>query len=229
MIVAALVDDPEARLDYLLDRGVLVERADGSIHMTDEFHATFEVYEDSYLDASEETFAETVASTFGLSRVEAAERIETTGMTRRELAVFLAVRAHLDDPDRTADELALMAGMVAEVGPASPVPDSLMELTDETFEGSIEEHGDVVVLVFQRHCTPCEAVKEDLPRILEDVPEGVSVAGVDGDEAIEFRRAYRVGVAPTALFFEGGDLADRLEGRAAVDTVLETFEAVYGD
>ena len=225
--MSALVDDPEARLEYLLECGVLEERGDGSIVVGDSFHAELEVYEDSYLDVSEEQFAATVGSVFGLDQADAAERIEATGMTRRELATFLALRAHLDDSERTRDELALMAGMVADVGPASPVPEGMTEVTDETFEAYIEEHGDVVAFVFQRHCVPCEAMKEELPELLSAVPDHVAVAGVDGDEAVEFRRANRVGVAPTTLLFEGGDLVVTLEGRKPVDDLVGAVESVY--
>lgn len=226
--MSALVDDPEARLEYLLDRGVLVERGDAGIVTSEDFHAGLAVYEDSYLDASDEVFAESVASVFALDRADAAERIEATGMTRRELAIFLALRSHLDDPELTRDELALMTSMVADVGPASPVPEELTELTDETFDPFLAEHDAVVVFVFQRHCDPCDTMKADLAAIREGAPGHVVSAGVDGDEALAFRRAFRVGVAPTTLVFERGEPADRFEGREPAERIVEAIQAVHG-
>ena len=228
MTVSTLVDDPEARLDYLLEADVLVERADGTLAITEDFHATLEIYEDSYLDAPEETFVESVASVFDLPPERAAERVEETGMTRRELATFLALRSHVDDPDRTRDEFALMAAMVAGIEPDSPVPRSLIELDDDGFESFLDERGDAVVFVFQRHCGPCDELKDDLPAILEAAPESVTFAGVDGDEAPAFRRAHDVSVAPTAILFADGERRVKIEGRKSAETYVDSIDAAYG-
>lgn len=226
--MSALVDDPEARFDYLVERDVLVEREDGTVVTSDEFQSALGVYEDSYLDESDESFVETVASVFDLAPDRAAERVEETGMTRRELATFLALRSYLDDPDRTRDELALMAAMVEGIEPASPVPAELTEVSDDGFEEYVDRQGDVVVFVFTRNCSPCDALKDDLPAIQEAAPEAVSFAGVDGDEAPAFRRAFEVSVAPTTLVFVGGDLVERVEGRRPVPTVVDVLEDAYG-
>ena len=226
--MSALLDDPEERIDYLIDRGVLVEFDDGTVARTDGFQADLEVYEDSYLDASDEAFAETVGDVFDLPAEEAAERIEETGMTRGELAAFLALRSFLDDPDRSRDELVLLAAMVVVTEPATPVPSELHELDDDTFEDYLAEQGDVVVVVFKRNCPPCETMKEDLPAVLEALPEGVSVAGVDGDEVSEFRRRFEVSVAPTTLLFADGELEASTEGATQPEGLAQVFEAVYG-
>ena len=228
MTLSTLVDDPEARLDYLIEADVLFERADGTLATTDDFHGTLEIYEDSYLEADDETFAETVADVFDLAPDEAAERIEETGMTRSELATFLALRSHVEDPDVTRDEFALLAAMVDGVGPDSPVPESLTRLDDDSFEAFLDDRGDVVVFVFQRHCAPCEELKADLPAILEAAPESVVVAGIDGDEAPDFRRAHDVSVAPTAILFADGERRVKIDGRKSAETYVESIEAAYG-
>ena len=225
---SALLDDPEARLDYLIDRGVLVEFDDGTVAISDDFQADLEVYEDSYLGSPEEEFVGAVADVFDLPAERAAERIEDTGMTRGELATFLALRSYLDDPDRSRDELVLLTAMVAVTDPASPVPAELTELDDETFEEYLDEHGDVVVVVFKRNCPPCETMEEDLPEVMEALPAGVEVAGVDGEDAPTFRRRYEVSVAPTVLFFADGEVAVRTEGATRPETLLDAVEGVYG-
>lgn len=228
MTDAAIADDPDARLEYLLDREVLDERPDGSIVTTDAFQSSLEVYEETYLEVPEETFVETVASVFDLPRERAVDRIETTGTTRRELAAFLALRAYLEDAERTPYELALMARTVTGIGPGSPVPEALTELTDETFEPYLRERGDAVVFIFQRQCPPCEALKDDLPALREAAPDAVTFAGVDGDGSTTFRRRFDVSVAPTTLVFAGGDLRDRLDGRRSVEAITDVFDAAYG-
>ncbi len=226
--MSALVEDPEARIDYLVERDVLVEREDGTIVTSDEFQSALGVYEDSYLDSPDESFVETVASVFDLDPNDAAERIEETGMTRRELATFMALRSYLDDPDRTRDELALLTDMVDGVGPDSPVPSDLPEIDDDGYEAYVDRHGDVVVFVFTRNCRPCDALKADLPEIVEGAPDSVSFAGVNGDDAPSFRRAFDVSVAPTTLVFVDGDLVDRVEGRKPVSTVVDVLDDAYG-
>ena len=225
---STLLDDPEARLDYLIDRDVLVEFDDGTVAISDEFQAGLEVYEDSYLDAPDEEFAGTVASVFDVSPERAAERIEETGMTRGELATFLALRSYLDDPERSRDELVLLTAMVEVTDPASPVPAELTELDDETYEDHLSKHGDAVVFVFKRNCGPCEELKADLPTILEEAPDGVSFAGIDGGDAPTFRRSFEVSVAPTTLVFSEGELVEHVERRRRPETLVETFDAVYG-
>lgn len=228
MADAPLADDPDARLDYLVERDVLRERADGDVVTTDAFQSSLEVYEDTYLEVPEAVFVETVASVFDLPPERAADRIETTGTTRRELAAFLALRAYLDDAERTPYELALLARTVTGLGPGSPVPEALTELTDETFEPYLRERGDAVVFVFQRQCPPCEALKDDLPALRRAAPDGVSFAGVDGDGATAFRRRFDVSVAPTTLVFAEGDLRNRLDGRRSVEALTDAFDAAYG-
>lgn len=224
---AALADDQDARLEYLVDRRVLRERDDGTVVATDDFHATLSVYEDTYLEAPEPVFVETVADVFDLARERAADRIETTGTTRRELAIFLALRASLEDPERTPYELALLARTVAAAGPGSPVPDDLLELDDGSFESALAGR-DVVVLVLQRHCPPCEALKADLPALRAAAPDAVGFAGVDGDDAPRFRQQFDVSVAPATLVFAGGDLRERVDGRRSVEELTEAFDAAYG-
>lgn len=225
--MSTLVSDPEARLDYLLEHEVLVESDDGTIATTQAFQADLEVYEVSYLDVPEETFVETVASVFDLARERAAERIDETGMTRQELATFLALRSYLDDPERSRDELALMAAMVTGVQPASPVPPELTELDDANYEEYVGERGDAVVIVFKRNCAPCDVLKESLPEMTDAAPDGVSFAGIDGEDAPAFRRDYEVSVAPTTLVFSEGDLVERFEGGTPVETLVEAFATVY--
>jgi len=226
--VSNLIDDPEARLDYLIDQGVLVERDDGAIFGTEEFQATLEVYEDSYYDEPDETFVETVASVFDLDPERAAERIEETGLTLQELVTFLALKSHLDDPERTREEVALMAAMVVEIEPASPVPPELTELDDETYEAHVDEHDELVVFVFQRNCGPCDALKADLPEILDAAPDTVSFAGVDGDEVPDFRRSFGVSVAPTTIIFSDGEVVVNIEGRKSAATLTDTIQAAFG-
>jgi thioredoxin-like negative regulator of GroEL len=86
-----------------------------------------------------------------------------------------------------------------------------------------------VVTVWKTGCHPCEAMKEDLDEILDRVPDGVAVAGVDGEAVPSFRLAYGVDSAPAVLAFEAGELVDSLSGRRSPVALERFFADVYGD
>lgn len=224
---SALVDDPEARLDFLLDHDVLVERDDG-LAATETFHQVRGIYEDTYLEATDETFRETVADVFGLSAAAAAERIDEHGVTREELATYLALDSHLEEEGATVsqDVLALMAAMVTDAAPVTPVPRGMRELTDEDYASFLEANPDAVVVVFRRNCDPCDQLKDDLDRLRGDAPNGVAFAGVDGEAAGDLVAEFEVEAAPTTLLFADGELAESIRGRRPPAQYREAFDDV---
>lgn len=222
---------PEGRYEFLRRADVFVEEADGRVAVTEAFDATRGIYHDTYGDADEETFHGTVASLFDLTVPEARERIEALGITRAELVGYLALRSHLDDAapgvDLDRDDLVRLAAMVAEVAPVSPVPDGMRELTDGDYRSFLDAHPDAVVFVWRRHCDPCDAMKAELDAVLAAVPDGVAVAGVDGEAVDAFRAEFEVDTAPTTLAFAGGRPAGRREGRASPGDLDELFADAF--
>lgn len=232
----ALLDSPEARFEFLVAWDVLAEHEDGAVTTTEGFEYDRELYHDTYGNADEATFHRTVADLFDLSESEAAARIEEHGVTREEVAVYLAIQSHLKEvaeerdrapPDIGTEALSLLAGMVTEVEPPSPVPDGMRELTDEDYRAFLEEHGDAVVFVWKRDCDPCESMKLELSETLAALPEGVAVAGVDGESVRSFRESFDVSAAPTTLVFAGGDLVDTHEGYRSSEALDAAFAAAY--
>lgn len=224
--LARLRSDPEARLEFLIGRDVLVERDDGRIMATREFELDRGVYVDSYADSSDAEFRGTVADLFDLSPAQAAARIEELSLSRWEIATYLALREFIS-VDLPADATLELAAMTAEAGSASPVPLELDELFDEDWEQFIADHGDVVLFVFQQACDPCAAMKRELDEIRAQAPEDAVFAGLNGDEVPEFRREFDVTVAPTTLVFADGNLVAEEEGYASPETLAETFDDVY--
>lgn len=220
--------DPEALLDLLVGEGVVDETAEGELVATEAFESTHAVYRDTYLELGDDEFRGTVAEVFGIDESEAAARIEELGVTRAELAAYLALRSFLETPP-TPIELATMAAMVVEVDPPSPVPDSQTELDDESYESFLAEHPDAVVFVWKRDCAPCERMKDDLADLLAAVPADRGTAGVDGDAAEAFRTAYEVTSAPTTLVFRDGELVDRATGRLTVAGFADLLEDADAD
>lgn len=220
--VQALRDDPDEQFDFLLEHDVLVEHADGSVAPTAEFENHRGIYVDTYGDASDERFRETVADLFGVPVAEAADHIEAHDLTRWELATFLAVREHLD-ADLPTDLLLELAAMTTAAGDASPLPPAMREVTDEDYEAFLADNPDAVVLVLQLNCSPCRKLKEDMDAIRDAAPGSVAFAGIDGDASTAFRREYDVTVAPTTLLFADGEFVEKREGYAPPEAFADWF------
>jgi thiol-disulfide isomerase/thioredoxin len=223
--------DSEDRYELLVEEGVFAETEDGRVAVTEAFDATNRVYHDSYADTDDATFHETVADLFELSVADARDRIDSLGITRSQLVAYLALRSHLEDRDVIVDgsDLVRMAGMVADVTPVSPVPDDTVELADDDYERFLADNPDAVVFVWKLHCAPCEAMKGELDEVRGLVPDGVVVAGVDGERVNAFRREFDVSAAPATVVFADGDHHGTLESRREPSRLAELFDAAYDD
>jgi hypothetical protein len=215
-------DDPGAVVDALVAAGVLRETADGALSLTDAFDRTLAVYEDSYDD--EERVRETVAELFDVAPDDGRAR----AVTGEELAALLALRSSLDDPP-PVEGLAVAAGVVAGMEPASPVPDRLEEVDDGSWHGFVGG-GDAVVTVWKRHCDPCDALKGDLDDVLAALAaeSDAPTAGLDGESCPDFCRATGVNAAPAVCCFRDGELVEAVTGRRSAADYADLFETVYG-
>jgi len=224
--VESLRSDPDARFELLVERGVLRVYDDDTVSVTVDFENHRGIYVDTYGDAPESTFHETVADLFDLSPETAAARVEELGLTRWELATYLTVREYLD-VDLPTDVTLELASMVATAGEPSPIPPDLEPVADESYEPFLAEHPDAVVFVLQLHCAPCERLKDDLPAVRAAAPEGVAFAGLDGDESTAFRKAFEVDTAPTAVVFADGEFREKRSGYAPPEAFAEWFADCY--
>ena len=226
-MIVAQTPDTDALLDRLIDAGVVVEHDDGTLETTPDYEETRGVYHDTYAAISDEAFRDTLIDVFDLDPETADEEIAEQGVTREELVAFLALRSFLDDPPNSL-RLAMLARLTATIGPASAVPPALREVDDEDYRAFLDDHPDALLTVWKTNCAPCDAMKGDLDEILDAVPEGVAVAGVDGGVVSAFRREFEVNAAPAVLYFRGGTLVETETGRKTVDELADRFAELYG-
>ncbi|MEF8853938.1 MAG: thioredoxin family protein [Haloarculaceae archaeon] len=224
---ATFAEEPETRLAFLEDAGVLAVSEDDEVTTTVPFEDTRSIYLDTYTEVSQGQLVETVADLFGVSPEAARERIEADEITANEVATYLSLRSFLD-VDLPVESLALLAELVAPVGIGSPVPADMRELTDQTYREGIEEAGDIVVFVWKYPCDPCRRMKGELPTLLHALPADLATAGVDGDSVGEIRREFDVDTAPSVLLFEDGDLVDVHEGYTSLANIAEAIGDAYG-
>ncbi|UIP00252.1 thioredoxin family protein [Halobaculum sp. CBA1158] len=200
--------DPEAMLDRLIEVGAVREDADGTLRVSAALDDALDVYEQSYGDVPDQQFTEAVADAFGLSYSEAVRRIDEEGVTREEFVAYLALRSHfehVDEPVPDSLERASMAAIVTEIAPATPVPQGMREITDDDLDAFLADNESAVVFVWRLRCDPCESMKAELEETLDAIPDGVAVAGVDGEACPEFRRRFDVDVAPAVACVHDGE------------------------
>ena len=221
----------EDRYQFLCEQGVLVQNDDGTVAVTEEYDGRRGVYHDTYVDAADGQFHETLADLFGLSKTDARDWAVRLGITRGELVAYLTLRAHFGDVapelELSATELVQMAGMVADIDPASPVPEAMAELTDDDYESFLADHDDVVLFVWKRHCEPCDEMKGNLGEIRNAAPSGVAFAGLNGEGVNAFRCEFEVDAAPATLTFADGTHVETVEGRRSPDQLAEMFANAF--
>jgi hypothetical protein len=222
----------EERIEFLLDVGVLVEEASDELAVSEAYDSEHGVYYDTYSDVSDDTFHETLASLFGMTVAEAQAQIAELGITREELVAYLSLRGFFKrqapDTEVDTDELLQLAGLIAGVSPTSPVPDLMVELTDEDYTAFLESSSAAVVWVWRLHCEPCDTMKGEMDAILDIVPPDVAVAGVDGEAVTSFRREFDVDAAPATLTFVNGDIVEVVTGRKTPEQLNAMFAAAFG-
>ncbi len=225
--IEALNTDPETRLEFLVETGVLEIDDDDQVTATIGFEDTRSIYADTYSDGQlpEEQFVETVADLFDLSVEAARAEIEAEDVSRHEVITYLSLQSHIDR-ELPQETLAILTGMAAEVGVGSPVPDYMDELTDETYEPYLAS-GDVAVFVWKYPCDPCRQMKGELPPLLEQLPASISIAGIDGESAPSFRSTYDIDTAPVILLFADGSVQKTHEGYTPPLLVANSLESVY--
>lgn len=219
---------PEERLEILETEGVVDVAEDDTVSLTLEFESTRGIYHDSYAEVDEAEYHRAVADVFGFSPEEAAERIETFGVTREQFVALLSLNSHLDG-DYPLTERTEMAMMVTDLAPPSPVPDEIVELDDDSYEGFLADHDRAVVFVWKRFCDPCRTMKEELGETLSALPADAAVAGVDGEATPAFCRSFGVEAAPSTLLFADGELETLLRGYKSPEAVEAACEDVYDD
>lgn len=217
--------DPEAALDDLIDAELVDERPDGTLVATEEFESTRRIYRDTYADADEAVVVETITDLFDVDESTAAARLESGEVTREELIAYLSLQSHFDDVGD--GRLAVMAALTAQISTGSPVPEGIDALDDDEWAAFLEDAPDAIVTVWRHDCAPCEALKTDLDEIRSALPDGVDVAGVDGEAVPEFRRAFDVDSAPAICCFRDGDLVATVTGRKSPADYAERFDDVY--
>jgi hypothetical protein len=218
--------DPEAALDRLVELGAVAEADDGSLTTTPAFESDRRIYRNTYDYMGDDGVADTVADLFGVEKEEALDLLERGEVTSEDVVAYLAIQSFADESLETAEH-AMMAELLVRLGPDTPVPADVEEVDDDSYRAFLDDNPHAVLTVWKHDCDPCEAMKGDVAAVLELVPDGVAVAGVDGENAPEFRAAFDVDAAPAVLCFRDGTLEAVATGRKRPGELGALFADVY--
>ncbi len=218
--------DPEDAIDLLIEEDIVYEDEDGALMRTESFQATQAIYHDTYAALGSDSLVENVVEVFGVSQEEAAKRVETGEVSQQDLIAYLSLQSDLD-PVPDMEELAVMAEIVTQLGAASPVPDDIEEIDDDSAESFLAANPDTVVTVWKRFCDPCDKMKDDLDGILDCIPDDVAVVGIEGEACNEFVNDYDISAAPALVVFRDGEHQRTETGRRRPESVRDIVDDVY--
>jgi thioredoxin len=86
----------------------------------------------------------------------------------------------------------------------------------------------VVVDVYAEWCGPCRALTPLLEKYAELYDQEVKFVKVNLDEEPDVADMYRVEAIPTLLFFQNGELRDRISGFPPMQTMFTKLDDLAG-
>jgi thioredoxin 1 len=100
------------------------------------------------------------------------------------------------------------------------------EFDDNNFEAEvISRDGLTVVDFWSQTCVPCRQLKKILGQVAEELPEGVVIGTVNGDENLDLLARYGVRGFPTLMFFKGGEVVETRTGVDRKQVLKKAIEA----
>ena len=101
--------------------------------------------------------------------------------------------------------------------------DSVIELTDNNFDESIEA-GVTLVDFWASWCGPCMMQGPIVDQVAEKMKGKAQVAKVNVDESMQIAMKYRIQSIPTLMIFKEGEVANQLIGLQSEDQLISALE-----
>ena len=103
--------------------------------------------------------------------------------------------------------------------------ESIMVLDSSTFEAEVIDSRQPTLVDFSASwCGPCKQLLPVIEDLASDYDGRVRIAKVDLDSNQEIAIRYGVQAVPTLLFFENGEVVDRLVGVHPRDAIAERLD-----
>jgi thioredoxin 1 len=104
---------------------------------------------------------------------------------------------------------------------------SIIELNESNFETEVLKAGQPVLVDFWAEwCGPCKMIAPILDEIATEQAGRAKVGKVNVDAAPGLAARYQIQSIPTLLFFNGGEVRDRVIGAAAKKAIVSKLDVL---
>ncbi len=105
--------------------------------------------------------------------------------------------------------------------------ESIVELTEETFTGEVEESSVPVLVDFwSEHCGPCKMLAPVLDEVAEELGDTAKITKVDVMNNRELGMKFSVRAVPTLLFFKDGEIKETKTGIMSKDAIIAQLQSL---
>ena len=101
-----------------------------------------------------------------------------------------------------------------------------LKITDENFEGLLNEGKPLVLDFWAEWCGPCRLVSPIIDELSEEYEGRVKIGKMNVDENDDVISQFGIRNIPTILFFKNGQLADKIVGAMPKDKFVEKIDAL---
>ena len=101
-----------------------------------------------------------------------------------------------------------------------------LKITDENFEGLLNDGKPLVLDFWAEWCGPCRLVSPIIDELSEEYEGRVNIGKMNVDENDEVISQFGIRNIPTILFFKNGQLADKIVGAMPKDKFVEKIDAL---
>jgi len=103
-------------------------------------------------------------------------------------------------------------------------PEEPVEITDSTFESTVQQYDLLVVDCWAPWCGPCKMIAPTIKALAKEY-KGKAVFGkLNTDENITIATKFSIMSIPTLLFFKNGELVDKLIGAVPRQFIEEKLQ-----
>ena len=101
-----------------------------------------------------------------------------------------------------------------------------LKITDENFEGLLNDGKPLVLDFWAEGCGPCRLVSPIIDELSEEYEGRVNIGKMNVDENDDVISQFGIRNIPTILFFKNGQLADKIVGAMPKDKFVEKIDAL---
>ena len=101
-----------------------------------------------------------------------------------------------------------------------------LKITDENFEGLLNEGKPLVLDFWAEWCGPCRLVSPIIDELSEEYEGRVNIGKMNVDENDDVISQFGIRNIPTILFFKNGQLVDKIVGAMPKDKFVEKIDAL---